>query len=106
MEWREEFAWAAGLFEGEGSITLAPRPRLQMKMADEDVVRRFAEIIGVGKVYGPYGPYDYEPPKRLQKKPTWMWVCEGRRASEALEALRPWLSARRLAQARRVGFLL
>lgn len=106
MSWREEFAWAAGLFEGEGSITLAPRPRLQMKMADEDVVRRFGEILGVGKVYGPYGPYGYDPPNRLQKKPVWMWVCEGRAAGEVVEVLRPWLSPRRLAQARNVGLLL
>ena len=77
-----------------------------MKLSDEDVLRRFAGVIGVGKVYGPYGPYPYKPPTSLAKKPVWLWVCRGREAKEALEALRPWLGTRRLTQAREVGFLL
>jgi hypothetical protein len=76
-----------------------------MKMTDECVVRRFAEVLGVGKVYGPYGPYGYDPPNRLQKKPAWMWICEGQAAGEVVEVLRP-CSHRRLALARNVGLLL
>jgi hypothetical protein len=46
----EEIAWAAGLFEGEGSITRFGRPgkfdlRVSLNMTDEDVVRRFDAIV-------------------------------------------------------------
>lgn len=60
----EEVAWAAGLFEGEGSIAhfqaAAPtktrpdykkwRRELLLGMADEDIVRRFHRIVGVGTI--------------------------------------------------------
>src|SRR5207245_5183125 len=49
----EDIAWAAGLFEGEGSITQSGgRVRLSLKMTDEESVRRFAKIIQRGTVYG------------------------------------------------------
>jgi len=55
-------AWAAGLFEGEGSVcwlnmsTTNQRrvPNLGLSTTDEDVIRRFHSIVGVGFVYGPY----------------------------------------------------
>jgi hypothetical protein len=51
----EEIAWAAGLFEGEGSITRFGRSgkfdlRVSLNMTDEDVVRRFDAIVDRGKV--------------------------------------------------------
>jgi hypothetical protein len=50
-----EIAWAAGLFDGEGTATICGgQRRLAVKMADEESVRRFHAAIGVGKVYGPY----------------------------------------------------
>lgn len=56
---REELAWASGLFEGEGCITLA-KPKhsnqvyalLTLAMNDEDAVRRFHAAVGVGSVTG------------------------------------------------------
>jgi hypothetical protein len=60
--------WLAGLFEGEGSIYFDKSNkqwRMKLKMTDEDVVTRFHEGAGVGKVY-------YEPHKTF--KPTWNWV--------------------------------
>lgn len=54
----EQIAWAAGLFEGEGTwnaYQVKPRGKIQMQarvgMTDRDVVERFAEVIGFGKVY-------------------------------------------------------
>jgi hypothetical protein len=46
-----EIAWAAGLFEGEGTIT-SSRGRLVARLnnTDEEVVRHFAMIIGLGEV--------------------------------------------------------
>lgn len=51
----EDIAWAAGLFEGEGTIFSADggRPRLALCMTDKDVVDRFRDILG-GTVSGPY----------------------------------------------------
>ncbi|MFM9625700.1 hypothetical protein ACKI14_48305, partial [Streptomyces turgidiscabies] len=51
----EQIAWAAGLFEGEGCITISnqqrgyQQPRLKLTMTDDDVVRRFGEIVEVGQ---------------------------------------------------------
>jgi hypothetical protein len=49
-----QIAWAAGLFEGEGCMHKAKhRPNsytMELWMTDFDVVRRFADIIGVGTV--------------------------------------------------------
>lgn len=64
-------AWAAGLFEGEGSIMMNKydghwRRGLRMSMTDEDVVRRFAAVVGVGQVHGPI----VQNPKH---KPAWRW---------------------------------
>jgi hypothetical protein len=54
----QEIAWAAGLFEGEGTLGSFPHGwALAVQMTDEDVIRRFAEFVGVGHVGGPYGPY-------------------------------------------------
>ena len=51
----EEIAWAAGLFEGEGSIyPSGSGVRLALKMTDEEPIRRFAKIVKRGSVYGPY----------------------------------------------------
>ena len=43
-------AWAAGLFEGEGYISKAHNYRLTVNMTDRDVLERFAQIVGFGRV--------------------------------------------------------
>lgn len=95
--------WAAGLFEGEGSIsTWTPRKRRQgrvrwqlaLEMIDEDVVRRFAEVVGVGAVRK-------AEPRGLGKQPRFCWDT-GKRASVyyVLAMLFPFLGRRRQARAR------
>lgn len=88
---RESLAWAAGLFEGEGSITRRHlrHTNLVLAMTDEDVVRRFHEIIGHGKVYGPYVNHS-------GVKPQWRWACTGAKNCIAvLAALWCFLGERR-----------
>lgn len=53
-------AWAAGLFEGEGSITVQRQRstarigiRFTMSMTDLDVMQRFCAIVGCGSLTGP-----------------------------------------------------
>lgn len=81
--------WAAGLFEGEGTVTVCRRePRLALKMTDLGTVEEFAAVLGVGKVYGPYRPL---PPRRAYL----YWVAAGRDGWIAWAQMSPWLSQRR-----------
>jgi hypothetical protein len=87
----EGTAWAAGLFEGEGCISLVKGyVHLVLKMTDEEIVRRFHRVIGVGSVHGPH----YSPnPRHL---PQWRWVaCSTHDITTAFEAMRPYLGKRR-----------
>lgn len=91
-----DIAWAAGLFEGEGSIQLwqdtkseRSYPRLELSSTDQDVVLRFAGILG-GAIYGPI--------ERENRKPFWRWTATGERARSALAVLAPQLGARRTAR--------
>jgi hypothetical protein len=98
--WRrgEEVAWAAGLFEGEGSITMSGRyVHLQLSSTDEDVVWRFCEIVRAGRVYG---PYTQDCTDGYRRKPFWMWVCTGLDARPVFRMMMPWLGSRRLARGR------
>jgi len=99
----EEIAWAAGLFEGEGSITQSGgHVRLSLTMTDEEPIRRFVKIVRRGAVYGPYA---YERwADGHERKPFWTWVCYDRaEARVTIEHLAPWLSTRRLARAHELG---
>lgn len=97
---RAWIAWAAGLFEGEGWLTLShqksgrPCAQLGLSSTDEDVVRRFALVIG-GRVTGPHeksGTWDFKP----------YWHCQMTRHEDigiVLAAFWPWLGQRRRARA-------
>lgn len=59
LEMTPDDAWMAGLFEGEGYLTVRrdqkkPRLVLGLDSTDADVIERLAAIAGVGKVNGPY----------------------------------------------------
>ena len=47
-----DVAWAAGLFEGEGCISINKRQqiRLDLAMTDQDVVKRFKAIVCAGAI--------------------------------------------------------
>jgi hypothetical protein len=92
-----EVAWAAGLFEGEGSITQSNgRLFTRLKMTDKPIVERFAEIVCFGEVYG---PYNHQWRDGSVRKPYWVWLAPEYDALEVLELLWPWLGERRRAQA-------
>lgn len=60
MSWFDpEVAWAAGFFEGEGSITTS-NGRLIVRIHNTDLepLEGFARIVVFGEIYGPYGGYD------------------------------------------------
>jgi hypothetical protein len=93
-----DVAWAAGLFEGEGCITLVHKDkpynyRLVLSMSDRDVVERFAGLFG-GKVYKVQPPR-FKPHWQTQ----WAWHATGIRMREVLVQLAPYFGERRRAKA-------
>lgn len=84
--------WAAGLFEGEGTILIRKRPEDQIALSltstDEDVVTEFFRVVNGGRVYG---PYQY----KSSNKPFWKWNADGRFARPILKLLLPYLCKRR-----------
>jgi hypothetical protein len=94
-----KLAWAAGLYEGEGSLSVWVRkdgvtvPKMQMRSTDEDVVRRFATIMGRGAVTGPH--FDGNPKHR----PIWRWQLSSWPYVEAVtDSFWPYLGRRRRGQ--------
>lgn len=92
-----EIAWAAGLFEGEGCITdVEGRFTLKVNNTDPWVIRRFDEIVGIGRTYGPYRNSETDGHRR---KPFYVWVAAEEDAFDVTQALSPWLSPRRIQRA-------
>ncbi len=96
MRTREQLAWAAGFFEGEGCVSKGKHSRfIAINNTDLSMLERFHEALGVGVVRGPYGPYA----NGVSKKPYWTWSAsnfEERQAAIAM--LWEWLSERRRVQ--------
>jgi hypothetical protein len=102
MRTREEIAWAAGLFEGEGCIAYAEQitsgkrygyPRVSLAMTDLDVLEHFKQVLGFGNI---------TPQRRYaaHHKPSWVWSAAGFQWSQALVAMFwPWLGNRRRSRA-------
>lgn len=54
-----DLAWAAGFYDGEGSVAnqhsdRAPTPRIDISQKDRRALDRFHGIVGVGSIRGPY----------------------------------------------------
>lgn len=97
---REDIIWGAGLFEGEGCISMYkeggsyPLPRLTLTTTDYDtMVRFFFSVMGIGAVYGPrWG--------KKSTKPSWTWTVNGIETCQAILVMFwPWLGARRRGRA-------
>jgi hypothetical protein len=96
---RESLAWAAGLFEGEGCFSFVSSTRryyLQLSTTDLDVLESFKNVVGQGKIYGPFTG-------KKSTKPYWMWNTTTFEAAQAVTAmLWPWLHLRRRSKAKRL----
>lgn len=89
---RCDYAWAAGLFDGEGCVTtLWPsrkQARMEINMCHKPTLERFAKIIGCGKVTKSYE-------KRKAHRTQWRWrVCDNQSVSAA-KKLEPYSSEKR-----------
>lgn len=107
MPTTEEIAWAAGLFEGEGSFKFRAGQHsvgMMLGMSDEDCVRSFHRVVGVGAVR-----------VRNRNAPSWKkhWKTQHIWEAQALadvkpliEKFLPWLHSRRGEQARKALSIL
>ena len=99
---REDLAWAGGLFEGEGCFSIMTWHRKRFRcsaslmMTDRDVMQRFVDVIGLGRLLGPY-EHSRGGGRYL---PHWKWQISGFEEVQALFAmLWPWLGKRRRTRA-------
>lgn len=92
-----EVAWAAGIFEGEGSFSThtvygKAYPRASVEMNDEDIVRRYHEIVGVGTLL-------------QRKRPDLRYISVVQDIAgfrTLVDLLEPWLGIRRRAKAQQI----
>jgi hypothetical protein len=103
---RRERVWAAGFFDGEGHTRASlctPNGRggsreyrtlnVTVRQTHREVLDRFAAAVGVGKVRGPYGPY------QPRASAHYVFDAHGSDARAVLKAIRPYLSSVKKAQA-------
>ena len=86
-----DWAWAAGLFEGEGSISFVGKNsvRLQMSLTDEDVLRKFHSVVSCGSIVKMGW---YEP----TKKQAYLWrSAHKQKVTYILIKFIPYLGTRR-----------
>lgn len=106
MATEAELAWAAGLFEGEGSFHVTTSkygsrvPTMTIQMTDPDVLERFQRIVDSGRVRGPLS-------RGSRRKPIYsIDVAERASVKRVTEAFLPWLGVRRTARAQEILALI
>jgi hypothetical protein len=98
-----EIAWLAGLFEGEGSISIAKNggTRLTIRMTDRDIIEKVDAIFPCTRIQTvtpkPARGYTNQP------KTQYAWrISDPERVREILVLILPWLGKRRSDRAREV----
>lgn len=99
---KHDFAWAAGLFEGEGSMFLThdwryktPRPHLALEMVDFDVVRKFRRVVGIGH-------FCIRKAKRGRKATLRWYTAHKSHVVYVLKKLLPYFGVRRKKKAKEI----
>lgn len=96
-----DIAWAAGLFEGEGSLFIANMrkysyPRLNLKTTDLDVLQKFKDVVEVGSIY--------KATTSVTQKEAWYWQVNGLdKCKKVIQDFWPYLGERRKAKAIEIG---
>lgn len=89
-----EWAWAAGLLEGEGSFCCSKEgyTRIYCTSTDLDVLERLKDIMEYGTICG---PYQYS----THKKPFYRYTCSRKEHVDSIvNMIRPLMGKRRLKQ--------
>jgi hypothetical protein len=102
----EEWAWAAAIFEGAGTIVTVNGGRdlrLALHLTDADLAVRYAAIVGARLL----GPYPGAPTAGgVPRRPSYRCNLNGRRATAALTEMWPWLGERRRSRLVALGFAI
>ena len=101
MATEAELAWAAGLFDGEGSLGVYRHTQyhggkkyvglhliVKLAMCNQQAVEKFGEIVGEGKV-------NQSPRPTNSGRLVWTWNTGGVRAGLVLTKLLPYLVVKR-----------
>ncbi len=89
-----DVGWAAGFIEGEGYVGYIeqvrngkPYGRLKLNVCQvyREPLDKLAEVLGVGKVRGPYGPYTGN------RQPHYQYSANGQEAVYAINKVLPYL---------------
>jgi len=101
---REELAWAAGFFDGEGSFcvlipnrkTMRPMLHATIHQTNKITLERFQTACGgLGRITGPY-----TKARAWNSKPYWVWqTSKFEHAQQVVLCLWPWLSSPKRTQA-------
>jgi hypothetical protein len=92
------YAWAAGVIDGEGCISIIRTPptaasrcvanrytlHLKVTMGHEQTVKRLRRIFRTGSV-------QIHVPKSERLNASWSWVCQSRQSEHVLRLVRPYL---------------
>jgi len=101
-----DFFWAVGLFEGEGSISVRQSKghgrhykyvSLQLSSTDHDVIKKFFRVVRIGALCGGKRGYALKHRKRV-----WKWAVSGVNAEYLCTQFIPYLCTRRKVCAQRV----
>lgn len=101
---REDFAWVAGFYEGEGSVCLHncgryKRISLQVWQSSTEPLDRTRATLGFGLIAGPY-KNNSNFKRATTLKPKYLWSVSGfERVQASIAMMWPWLSQRRRARA-------
>jgi hypothetical protein len=102
---REQLAWAAGFYDGEGSLSCIWQLnangkyyrylRMQLDQIEPTTLQRFQKALGGGVIYGPYAP------RIAHHSPHWHWsLTSFEQVQHATCLLWSWLSEPKKAQAK------
>lgn len=99
---RERLAWAAGFFDGEGCFSYSKSSRsicVSVAQAHPEVLERFRDAVGLGRLYGPYHRGDSD----LGRSRNFFYRAQGQEQVQAIAAML-WfkLGSSKREQARRV----
>ncbi len=90
-----ELYWLAGILEGEGSFMMSRNhvggklylyPKITVCMTDKDIIKRVADLLGVGV---------YEVPKVPGRKAAYRTSLSGTKAALVMQQLKPIMGHRR-----------
>jgi LAGLIDADG DNA endonuclease family protein len=85
---REELAWAAGFFDGEGCFSWTTTQAwgcAVINQTNRESLERFQRAVGaVGKIYGPYTQRQKD---RWSRKPQWAFRAHRREHVQAIAAM-------------------